>query len=356
MARIRSVHPGLFTDEAFVQLDAQAQILLIGLWTQADDNGVFEWKPRTLKMRLLPASRVDVEAVLAKLERGDFIRRIEVGGRGFGLVRNFGRYQKPKKPSYVHPLPPEARDYVVSRAPVSPPVENPDGGAGEFDPPGEGRGEKGSEAEGSAGEGSTGARHGLFEVGEDGEHHPPCRLPADFAVGAAMRALAAREAPLVDLERETAQFRDYWCARPGAAGISSNWTAVWRRWMRRAQDDLMRAGSGAASGAVARAVARGAAASDGETPWARRVRDFAASGFWIENWGAPPGQPGCVAPASVLAAHGFAAMGAGGEGRGEKAADGKTGGAAEEAAAKADAGAAADGMEAGAEAGAGETA
>lgn len=353
MARIRSVHPGLFTDEAFVQLDAQAQILLIGLWTQADDNGVFEWKPRTLKMRLLPATRVDVEAVLAKLERGDFIRRIEVGGRGFGLVRNFGRYQKPKKPSYVHPLPPEARDYVVSRAPISPPVENPDGGEGEFDPPREGRGEEGSEAEGNAS-----ARQGLPEAGEDCEHHPPCRLPADFVVVAAMRALAAREAPLVDLERETAQFRDYWRAKPGAAGLSSNWTAVWRRWMRRAQDDLARAASGAASRAAARAVAGGARAwpAGGETPWARRVREFAASGFWIENWGAPPGQPGCVAPVSVLVTHGFAAMGAGGEGRGEKAADGKTGGAAEEAAAKAEAGAAAAGMGDGAEAGAGEAA
>jgi hypothetical protein len=29
-----------------------ARLLLIGIWSEADDRGVFEWKPATLKMRL----------------------------------------------------------------------------------------------------------------------------------------------------------------------------------------------------------------------------------------------------------------------------------------------------------------
>ena len=41
MARIRSVHPGLFTDEAFMGASSDARILMIGLWCQAWDDGVF---------------------------------------------------------------------------------------------------------------------------------------------------------------------------------------------------------------------------------------------------------------------------------------------------------------------------
>jgi hypothetical protein len=53
MARIRSVHPSLFTDEAWVSCSPLARVLYIGLLTDADDQGLFEWKPIQIKMRLL---------------------------------------------------------------------------------------------------------------------------------------------------------------------------------------------------------------------------------------------------------------------------------------------------------------
>jgi len=98
MARIRSVHPGLFTDEAFVSASPLARLLTIGLWTEASDYGVFEWKPITLKMRLLPVDNVDVATLLAELERHNIIRRFEHDGRQYGAIRNFCRFQRPKKP------------------------------------------------------------------------------------------------------------------------------------------------------------------------------------------------------------------------------------------------------------------
>ena len=55
MARIRSVHPGIWTDEAFLSCDPLARLLFIGIWTDADDHGAFEWKPIGLKLKLLPA-------------------------------------------------------------------------------------------------------------------------------------------------------------------------------------------------------------------------------------------------------------------------------------------------------------
>lgn len=46
-----------------------------------------------------------------------------------------------------------------------------------------------------------------------------------------MRAWARTEAPDVDLERETAKFRDHQFRQ-----AYTDWPAVWRNWMRRAHD------------------------------------------------------------------------------------------------------------------------
>lgn len=112
MARIRSVHPGLFTDENFVELSDTAQIFLVALWTECDDQGVFEWKPKRLKMRLRPASTEPVDGLLSELEDLEFVRRYEMNGRQYGAVRNFATYQRPRKPNYQHPIPPEVRTLV----------------------------------------------------------------------------------------------------------------------------------------------------------------------------------------------------------------------------------------------------
>jgi hypothetical protein len=120
VSRIRSIHPGLFTDEAFVSLSSSARLLLIGIWTEADDNGVFEWKPLTLKMRLFPVDAVDVPALLGELESVDCVRKFEHEGRQFGAVRNFGRYQFPKHPSYRHYISSDLRNYVSSRQKIDP--------------------------------------------------------------------------------------------------------------------------------------------------------------------------------------------------------------------------------------------
>lgn len=112
MARIRSIHPGFFTDEAIVSASPLAQIFLIGLWTQCDDQGVFEWKPLTLKMRILPATNCDVAVLLAELAALDVIKQIDVGSLKYGLVRNFRKFQRPKKPNAAFPLPAEFRTYV----------------------------------------------------------------------------------------------------------------------------------------------------------------------------------------------------------------------------------------------------
>jgi hypothetical protein len=112
MARIRSVHPGLASDEAYMSMSMTAKAAWPLLWTECDDHGAFEWKPIVLKARIFPADNVDFEDVLSELERLDCIKMVEVGGKQIGFVRNFVRYQRPKKPSYKHDIPPQVRNYI----------------------------------------------------------------------------------------------------------------------------------------------------------------------------------------------------------------------------------------------------
>ena len=101
MARIRSIHPGFWTDETFAALSDAAALFYVGLLNEADDNGLFEWKPLTLRMRLRPTKDGDVDTLLAELAGRDVIRRYETAGRPYGAVRNFCRYQKPKFPKAI---------------------------------------------------------------------------------------------------------------------------------------------------------------------------------------------------------------------------------------------------------------
>ena len=111
MARIRSIHPGLFTDEAFMSASAHARLLIIGIWTEAWDDGVFEWKPLTLKAKLFPVDNVDMAGLLEELVSLDFVKPFDAGKK-YGAIRNFQKYQKPKKPNSSGVLPEALLAYV----------------------------------------------------------------------------------------------------------------------------------------------------------------------------------------------------------------------------------------------------
>ena len=68
------------------------------------------------------------------------------------------------------------------------------------------------------------------------------RIPDDFAVTADMADWARREAAgLIAAGRgksETDRFVDYWRSVAGTKGRKLDWIAVWRNWMRRADDDM----------------------------------------------------------------------------------------------------------------------
>lgn len=122
MSRIRSIHPGLWTDEAFVSLSPMARLFLMGLWNECDDMGSFAWSALGLKMRILPADNVDADALLAEMTAAGMVKEYDVGGKRYGAVRNFCKFQRPKKPNSIHPQTEEIRQWCGT--PVPPADEN----------------------------------------------------------------------------------------------------------------------------------------------------------------------------------------------------------------------------------------
>lgn len=104
MSRIRSIHPGLWTDEAFVTLTPVARLFLIGLWNECDDRGIFQWSPLQLKMRILPLEGTQPEKLLMELVETGFVLSYILAGKQFGAVKNFMKFQHPKKPRFVFPV------------------------------------------------------------------------------------------------------------------------------------------------------------------------------------------------------------------------------------------------------------
>jgi hypothetical protein len=129
MARIRSVHPGLTSDEAYMSMSMTAKAAWTPLWMQCDDHGIFEWKPIVLKALIFPADNVDFAAVLSELEKLGCVRRLDIQGRPHGVVRNFAKYQRPKNPSYRHfkpeELPAEVGSYIAIKGATTPVLPQP---------------------------------------------------------------------------------------------------------------------------------------------------------------------------------------------------------------------------------------
>lgn len=98
MSRIRTVKPDLFRHEALFDAELESglplRLAFIGLFTVADCEGRFIWKPRTLKLDVLPHDTVDFSAVLSALERAGFIERYEVDGVHYGLIPSFKKHQQ----------------------------------------------------------------------------------------------------------------------------------------------------------------------------------------------------------------------------------------------------------------------
>lgn len=259
MARIRSIHPGFWTDEATLEMSIQAQLFMIGLWNEADDGGAFAWKPRQLKARLMPMHNVDAESVLDELLQIGVIRKYEADGQIIGAIRNFGKWQSPKKPNRKLPMPGEIMQFCAT--------ENVPGIGGEQAENSPEKASKSSDNDGYSSQsvpnqsrtssepvplGRGGGRgeeedilsHSVREERAGDQAEPPAKKPKPSKRGHRLPDDWQPSPELIDYandrnlnpEREAEDFRDYWHSKAGATAMKLDWAATWRTWCRRSAD------------------------------------------------------------------------------------------------------------------------
>jgi hypothetical protein len=97
MARIRTVKPEFFLHEELYDLEQESglpvRLAYAGLWTQADREGRFQWRPRTLKAQILPHDELDFSGVLEALAARGFVVKYTVDGETFGWIPTFKSHQ-----------------------------------------------------------------------------------------------------------------------------------------------------------------------------------------------------------------------------------------------------------------------
>jgi len=246
MARIRSTHPTQWTDEDFVKCSPYARLLAIGLRNEADDQGVFEWKPITIKIRLMPVDNVEIDELLTELVENRQVKRFEHGGKSYGAIRNFRVFQRPQKPNALYPLPDDLRNYVGLADADTVPVQY------QYDT-------------------STVKPPQMEDVGcrskEGGNSKPPVSPPRDYPK----------------------DFKEFWEAYPSRGNHANPKKPAFDRWRK-----ITKAGTPPEqilSGAMAYAVAMKKTDRDG-TEFVAQASTWLNQNRWLDDYGPPQDNPG----------------------------------------------------------------
>jgi hypothetical protein len=112
VSRIRSIKPQFFRHESLQELEQlhpgnHCMLVFAGLFTASDRAGRFEWRPKQLKLDILPFLDFDMNQTLELLATFQFIVRYEHGGKSYGYIPTFLEHQCPnvKEPDSRIPAP-----------------------------------------------------------------------------------------------------------------------------------------------------------------------------------------------------------------------------------------------------------
>lgn len=126
MRRIRTIKPEFFEHEELYDAEENSKLPLrvafVGLLTCCDREGRFCWRPRRLKLGILPYDNVDFSTVLETLEEYHFIVKYSAGGKTYGYIPSFKKHQyinNRESPSELPSPPISTVDIQSTNEPVS---------------------------------------------------------------------------------------------------------------------------------------------------------------------------------------------------------------------------------------------
>jgi hypothetical protein len=99
MSRIRTIKPEFFRHETLQDLESETpklkpMLVYAGLWTLSDKKGSFEWRPRQIKLDILPFISFNITETLDLLSNNGFIFKYTVEGKDYGFIPAFAEHQR----------------------------------------------------------------------------------------------------------------------------------------------------------------------------------------------------------------------------------------------------------------------
>ena len=96
--KIRTIKPALFRHEqlfdAEIETGLPLRVAFAGLFCCCDAAGRFEWRPRQLKLDILPYDSVEMDAVLAALHANGFVVKYLIDNKVYGCIPTWLRHQR----------------------------------------------------------------------------------------------------------------------------------------------------------------------------------------------------------------------------------------------------------------------
>lgn len=111
MARIRTIKPEFNKSKSVASMSVEAQLFMVKLIVEVDDQGRLEWLPRTILGALYPHNEevdtASLERLVSELEEAGIFMRWEADGHRYGCFVNWAEHQKIDRPSKARiPAPP----------------------------------------------------------------------------------------------------------------------------------------------------------------------------------------------------------------------------------------------------------
>ena len=94
MARIRAIKPMFFKNEILAELPPLTRLLFVGLWGIADRRGRLEYRPKFIKVEVLPYDDCDIEKMLQVLTDRGFLMIYSKKGKKIIWIVNFEKHQR----------------------------------------------------------------------------------------------------------------------------------------------------------------------------------------------------------------------------------------------------------------------
>ena len=237
MARIRTVKPSFWTSATVAALSREARLLLLGLISNADDDGRFPASVPAILGAVYPYDEDVTPAKLTRwlteLEKVRVVHLYRSGPVRYGVLPSWHEHQVINR--HTRSTLPEPDIECVPRPSRSDSMSRSRSGSLN-----DSVSDSQQEGKGREGKGINPPPTSSVTPPNDPPEPAPAkrgrRIPTDFVPSEASRKAILDDHPNLDLRREHAKFVDYWTGKSGQNATKVDWDATWRNWMRRAAE------------------------------------------------------------------------------------------------------------------------